>query len=389
VSTLRHALFLAVQVLKASPGRSLVLVLGLTVALFLPVLTWLVSEQVEQRLLSRSRSSPVLLGHKGNEFDLVMNALYFRGQVRDPIPMAARDEVAERGYGRAVPLYVAYSAGGAPLVGTSLDYFEQRGLALSQGRMPAILGEVVAGASVGRDFALEPGDKLRSDTTNLYNLAGSYPLLLRVTGVLAASGTADDEALFSDVKTTWVLDGNIHGHDEVTRDDALNPEAGEGENLEATAAVFIVAEIDDANLDSFHMHGDPGEAPLSSVLVFPRDQRAHDQLLGDYALDERYQAVIPEQVVGTILGIVLRLRRGLELYFGLVAASTMAFFGLVLVLSLRLRRAELSLMRRLGCSRLTVAANVAAEVGMLVLAAVALTTALSWGCMSWLQVLLS
>jgi putative ABC transport system permease protein len=388
MSTLRHALFLALQVLRASPGRSSVLVLGLTVALFLPLVTWLAGGAMEARLMSRARSSPVLLGHKGNEFDLVMNSLYFRGQVRDTIPMRARDEVAAAGYGTAVPLYVAYSAGGAPLVGTSLAYFDQRGLELVQGRMPAILGEAVAGANVASAFDLHPGDKLRSDLTNLYNLAGSYPLVLRITGVLAPTDTPDDDALFTDVKTTWVLDGSIHGHAEVTRNDALNPEAEEGENLEATAAVFIVSEIDERNLGSFHLHGDQGDGALSSVLVFPRDARAHDQLLGDYALEERYQAVIPEQVVGTILGIVLRVREGLELYFGLVAGSTAAFFGLVIVLSLRLRRAELMLMRRLGCSRATIAANVSAEILLLILASVSLTALLTWGAMAWLGSLL-
>ncbi len=388
MSTLRQAFLLSIQVLRASPGRSTVLVMGLTVALFLPVITWLAGEQIEQRLMARARSTPVLLGHKGNEFDLVMNALYFRGQVRDPIPMRARDRVAAMGYGTAVPLYVAYTAAGAPLVGTSLSYFEVRGLELREGRMPAVLGEAVAGARVAADFDLSPGDKLRTDLTNLYNLAGSYPLVLRITGVLAPSDTPDDDALFTDVKTTWVLDGSIHGHAEVTRADALNPDAEQGENLEATAAVFIVSEIDESNLDSFHLHGEAGEAPLSSVLVFPRDARARDQLLGDYALEERYQAVIPERVVGTILGIVLRVRDGLELYFGLVAGSTAAFFGLVIVLSLRLRRAELRLMRRLGCSRSTVAANVLAEILLLVVSALALTALLSKGVMLWLEHLL-
>jgi len=338
--------------------------------------------------MSRARSSPILLGHKGNEFDLVMNALYFRGQVRDPIPMAARDAVAEMGYGTAIPLNVAYSAGGAPLVGTSLAYFDKRGLTLSEGRMPAILGEAVAGSQVAQDYALQPGDKLRTDLTNLYNLAGSYPLVLNITGILSPSGTPDDEALFSDVKTTWVLDGTIHGHANVTKEDALNPEAEEGENLEATAAVFIVTEIDDSNLGTFHFHGDEGDGKLSSILVFPKDPRANDQLLGDYALEQLYQAVIPERVVSTILGIVLRVRRALELYFGIVATSTAAFFGLVLVLSLRLRRAELLLMRRLGCSRATIALNVLAEIALLLLAAGGLTALLTQLSLAWLHTLL-
>ncbi len=383
---MKDAFFLALRYLSAAPGQTAVLVVGVAVALFLPMFTVLGTEQLEDALLQRAQDTPVLIGAPGNAFDLTLSALYFSSRPRQTIPYAARRDAAH--YGVAVPLHVASTVSGSPLVATDLEYLRQRSLTLAAGRTPALLGEVVAGAAVAEAFQLSPGDTLRSDLTNLYNLAGSYPLVLQITGVLAPSDTPDDDALFTDVKTTWVLDGSIHGHAEVTRDDAINPEAEEGENLEATAAVFIVSEIDDSNLSTFHLHGDQGDGALSSVLVFPTDARAHDQLLGDYALNEQYQAVLPEQVVGTILGIVLRVREGLELYFGLVAGSTVAFFGLVIVLSLRLRRAELRLMQRLGCSRATIAANLASEILILVLAALGLTSLLTWGSMTWLSSLL-
>ena len=81
-----HALFLATRYLRAHPVRTLVLVLGLAVALFLPAFTFLAAERVEEGLLTRATASPILLGHKGNEFDLTLSALYFDGAVRDPIP---------------------------------------------------------------------------------------------------------------------------------------------------------------------------------------------------------------------------------------------------------------------------------------------------------------
>ena len=369
MSALRHATLLAWWYLRSAPGRTAVLVCCTALALFLPLFTALAAERVETALMARAQASPILIGHQGNEFDLTMNGLYFRGDVRDPISFGTAAAVEARGYGDAVPLYVTHSAGGAPVVGTTLAYLDHRALQVAAGRLPAVLGEVVAGAGVARDFHLSPGDTVRSDLSNLYNIAGAYPILLKVTGVLAPNGTPDDTAFFADVKTTWVLDGTLHGHDTVTREQSLNPEAEDGENLEATAAIFMFQEITEKNRGSFHLHGSTDDLPVSSILVFPPDARAHNQLLGDYALHDELQAVRPVVVVRTILGIVLRVREGLTLYFSAIAASTLAFFVLVLSLSLRLRRSELQLMQRIGSSRSMVAVMVGVEVLMVVLAA--------------------
>lgn len=378
ILALRHSLFLALRHLLSAPGLAVVLILGTTVALFLPLFTYLAAERVEDRLLQRAVSSPLLLGRKGNEFDLTMASLYFRGAVKDPIPASVRREIEQQGYGLAVPLYVNHTSGGVPIVGTSVEYLDARGLHIAKGRRPGLLGELVAGAQIAREFKLEVGDRVRSDLTNLYNIAGAHPKLLEVVGILAPNGSPDDEVFFADVKTVWLLDGSLHGHQMVTPDTALNPDAEEGENLEATAALFLLTEITDENRSRFHFHGGEEELPLTAVLVFPRDQKAYDQILGDYILEETLQAVEPVEVIRTILGIVLRVREGLGVYFGIVAASTVAFFILVLTLMQRLRRDEITLMRRIGCSRFAIPTIVGAEVALIVLLAVGLAVLLSW-----------
>ncbi len=362
-----HAFWLAVRYLASAPWRTAVLVLGTAIALFLPLFTWQAAEKLDDALMSRAEASPVLVGAKGNEFDLTMSGLYFRGQVTEPIVFGDRIPASE--YGVAVPLFVSHTVGGSPLVGTTLEYFSVRELELWDGRLPALLGEVVVGSEAAKAFNLQVGDAVRSDLTNLYNIAGASPLLLEVVGIFEATGTPDDEAFFTDVKTSWVLDGHLHGHEAVTRDTSLNADAEQGENLEATAAIFMITEITEENRGSFHFHGDFDTLPVSSILVIPRDVEAHDRLLGDYALHETQQAVRPTTVVRTILGIVLRIREAATGYFFAVAVSTIAFFVLVLSLSLRLRRDELTLMRRIGCSRGTIATMVGAEVVLVVAAA--------------------
>ncbi len=383
--TLRHAFFLALSYLASAPFRTAILLLGTTTALFLPSFTWTAADRLESGLLERARSTPVLLGAKGNEFDLTMSALYFRGQVRDPVLYGLRHKVTERDYGIAVPMHVGHSAGGSPLIGTVPEYYEQRGLTVSDGRLPAMIGEITAGSTIAADLNLELGASLRSDLSNLYNIAGSYPVLLKVVGILKPSGTADDEAFFASVETAWMLDGKLHGHEDVNDENALNRE---GSNLEASPALFVFAEVKAENLAGFHMHGNADLQDVTCILVFPNSDKSRDQLLGDFVLETDHQAVEPEAVVMTVLGIVLRLKEGLSAYFALVAASTASFFLLVLVLSLRLRAEELRLMRRIGSSRATIFGMVAAEVAVLLTASAIGTVGLTWAAVLVLETLL-
>lgn len=379
MSTFRHALTLALAYLGSAPGQSATLVLGTALALFLPAFTWLAADRVEDALLARATSTPVVVGAKGEAFDLTIAALYFRGTVRDRVPYALHNELAALGYGRSVPLHTGHTAQGVPVVGTSLGYLAARGLTVVRGRRPALLGELVAGAAVAREFGLGPGDTLRSDQTNLYNLAGAYPLLLEVVGVLAPTGTADDDALFADVKTTWALDGHLHGHEAVTEADAVavtRSEDGSVESMEASAAIFLFQELDERTRGSFHAHGELASLPLTAAVVFPDSARHHDQLLGDLALRDDVRAIVPEDIVRTLLGIVLQARDVAVASFVLVAASTVAFLGLVFVLTWRLRADELRLLERIGAARGTLVALIGVEVALVASAAV-LTAALA------------
>jgi putative ABC transport system permease protein len=94
--------------------------------------------------------------------------------------------------------------------------------------------------------------------------------------------------------------------------------------------------------------------------------------------------VRPVAVVRTVLGLVLRAARVLDAYFVVVAGSTAALIALVVTLSLRLRRRELDLMRRIGASRGAAVVVIGLEIGMILLTAVVLSALLAWAGVGWL-----
>lgn len=369
---LRQALYLARRSLRANAGRTLVLVVGLAVALFLPAFTATLGGLAQGRLLARAEATPILVGRTGNEFDLVMSSLFFRGGVRDTVAYAEAEALRSHHYGVVVPLFVRYTAGGAPVVGTSVEYFDVRHLRVATGRRFATLGEAVVGATVARAANLAIGDSIRTDATNLYDLSGAYPLLLRVAGVLEPTGGPDDDAILVDVKTTWAVEGLLHGHAPVTRKDAV---AATDENMEASLSIFVISEITPESLPTFHLHGTSADWPLTGVLIFPKDDVARDQALGDLAVDTVNQGVRPVAVVRAILDVVLRVQQLLAVGGVLVVVSTLAFVGLVLSLSVRLRRDEITLLRRMGAGRGTIAMILGTELGVIALA----STLLAWG----------
>ena len=179
--------------------------------------------------------------------------------------------MATSGLAEPIPLYVRFRAGGQPIIGTALEYFDFRGLHFSKGRPFAVLGECVVGAKAARRLGVGPGDFVLSSPESVFDLAGVYPLKMRVSGVLAPMHGPDDEGVFVDVKTAWVVAGLGHGHQDLAAPGAdaavLAREQG---RITANASVVEYNEITPDNADSFHFHGDLTNLPLTGILAVPR-----------------------------------------------------------------------------------------------------------------------
>jgi putative ABC transport system permease protein len=368
----RNVLFLAWRYLAYHRVKSTVLLVSVTLIFFIPAGLRVLVEKSRAELTARAAATPLLVGRKGSPTELVLNSLYFAADVPEALEYGEVERVRATGHALAIPLYARFHAQGTPIVGTSLDYFDFRGLGVAEGRMIGRLGECVAGARTG----YRPGDTVTSSPETVFDIAGVYPLRMTVTGVLAPSGGPDDDALFVDVKTTWIIEGRLHGHGALKPSEVLKRD---GETLVANRSVKEAQEVTPDNLESFHFHGDPAGFPVTAVLAVPHDAKASALLRGGYvAPDERNQVVRPSDVLDELLGTILTIESFVVAALALVGVDTLMTAALVFWLSLRLRKREIETMRRIGGARGRIMAVLAAEVLGVVLAGVVLAAGLTW-----------
>jgi putative ABC transport system permease protein len=361
-------LYLAWRYLVFHRVKATILVLSIALIAFLPAgLNVLVGESAMQ-LRARAEATPLLLGAKGSPLELALSSLYFESRAPEPIGFAEVERVTASGLADAIPLHVGFRAGAHPIVGTELAYFAWRGLEVESGRPMASLGECLLGAEAARELGAGPGDAVVSSPESVFDLAGVYPLRMRVAGVLAASHGPDDRAVFVDVKTAWVIAGLGHGHEDLAEAKAApavirRERTPDGERIVANASVQEYNEITLETAASFHFHGDVSAYPITAVLALPPDERSRALLRGRYAgPEETLQVLRPTGVIDELLGTVFTVRGYVVAALGLVAVATLATAALVFALSIRLRRREVETLVKIGASRGGIAVVLLAEV---------------------------
>jgi putative ABC transport system permease protein len=373
--------YIAWKYISFNKVKTIVLVACVTLISFLPLALQLLLGESERQLMSRAVSTPLVVGAKGSSLDLVMNTIYFGDEVPELITMEASERVENMDLALSIPAYVRFKARGNPIVGTSLDYFELRGLKIIAGRQMAVLGDCVLGAKAAASLGLKPGDSLVSSPESLFDLAGIYPLKMNVSGVLGKSHSADDLAVFVDLKTAWVIQGLGHGHEDVTRltDPTLIYKRTQS-NVAATAKLYHYTEITKDNIESFHFHGNLAGYPLTAVIVVPYNEKSGTILRGRYlAKNETRQIVKPGEVIDGLLQNIFRIKNVLDAVIAVVALATILALVLVFVLSLRLRQREISTIFKIGCSRMTIIRLLAAEIFIIIFISAGLCGAMIGG----------
>lgn len=360
------SLHLAWRYLAHHRVRTLLLILALGLTLSLPVAVRSLVEIAQQELRARAVATPLVLGAKGSAVELTLNALYFRRRGMETFPMMEMEKIRGSRLAKAIPLYVRFHAQGAPIVGTSLDYFSFRGVRLAEGRMLTRLGDCLLGSKVARKLGLHPGRTLTSSPEQVFDISGVYPLRMRVTGVLAENGSADDDAVFVDTKTAWVIEGIGHGHEDVAQAAPANTVIEKKDyNVSVTKEVQMFTEVTDQNFASFHFHGDAETFPLTAALVLPNNAKSAALLLGRYQKEGgAMQLLRPAEEMNALLASLFQMERFALLLLVALGLAVLLITALVFALSFRLRRREFATLEDIGVARGTVLAVKVLEILM-------------------------
>lgn len=358
--------------------KTAVLVLSIAIVLYIPLGLRVLVGQGQRQLNARAEHTPLVLGARGSPVELTLSTIYFRAEALPEIAHHDALEVRDRNRGTVVPVYVRFRSELTPIVATTLDYFDARQLRIADGGQMTRLGDCIVGADVARQRRLAPGDHVISSPEDPFDLAGAYPLRMRVTGVIAPTDGPDDRAVFCDLATGWVIAGLAHGHD-----DLADPAAAaqvldrDDETIVANASVRQFNEITDDNVDSFHFHGSTDDFPITAAIVMPTSDKAATLLLADYQSHERVQLIRPPLVVADLLDTVLTVQTFALAAAGLVGLAALLAVALVFMLSLRQRAREVRTMMRIGGTRARIGAILAMEVVMVVVAGVIVAIALA------------
>ncbi len=376
--------YLAWRYLLWHRWKTAILVLAVTLVIYVPLGLQLVVQQTAADMTARADSSPLLVGSRGSPLELVLNSLYFSAARPPTLDYGQLAKLRDTDLVEPIPLYVRFQSQGYPIVGTNLDYFDFRGLQIARGRQMVSLGDAVIGARVAQRLGVGPGDSIVSSPESVFDLAGVYPLKMQVVGVLDSSYSQDDDAIFVDVKTAWIIQGLGHGHQDLARpESAAVVLKKDGDRLVANAALVQYNEITPDNIDSFHFHGDNRRNPLTAILPVPQDDKAKVLIQGRYQSHPQLQILQPRAVMDELLETVFAVQRYVLVAMALVGTATGAVVLLVFLLSLRARRAEMDTMSRLGGSRAAIASLMLAEIVLVLLLSVALAATLTGATLIW------
>ncbi len=375
---MRGASLLVARRLAHEWPQTAILVACLAVTVLLPLAGRLLLDRYSESLRQRAAATPLVVGAAGSPIELVLASLYFEPAALPTIPYGEVLSLDAEADVLAVPLSLRFTARGHPVVGTRFDYFGRRGLRPASGSLLQRLGDCVLGASAARDLGVSTGDALFTDPREAYDLATAPPLKMLVRGVLEASGTPDDDAVFVDLRTAWILEGLLHGH----ADPVKLPEAAilgrDGERIVLDEGIREYYEVREDNLAGFHLHGEESAMPISAILVFPENDRIGTIIEARLDEPESRQAVRPALVIDGLLATVVRVKRLFDAITVLLGTTTILLAGLVIALSLRARRGEILVMQAMGASPWTVRRIVLGEVVAVLLAAATAGAIAAW-----------
>jgi len=380
-------LLLSLRYIQFNKGKTLILVTCLSVLMLLPLSINILVGHYNQVLLERSESTPAVIGARGNRYDLILKSLYYYTNYKESIHQGDIDFINDSDYGTPVPLHLKFTAtkfyedgknvtsvAKLPVIGTGLSYFEYRDLHIGRGTTLLLLGDAVVGYTVAEILGIKVGDFVLTTPKSAYDQSQSFQLKMPVVGILKKSGTLDDKAIFTDLKTTWVMEGIGHGHDNIMNleDTTLvNRVLTTDSNIVTTAKIMQYQEVTDENRYGFHFHGAPSDFPLTSMVFLPKNKKSRIIAAAYYDTHPTRMLLAPTDVINELMGFVFKIKQFINANYSAIYFTVFLLTCLIFSLSLKLRTRELETIFKIGSSRQTAMMIILTEIGFILITSAA------------------
>ena len=288
--------------------------LSVVLAASVALLAYNISTQVSEGIVNTAAKYDIIIGPSGSATQLAMNTLFFTDKPLGTIPYEIVEKLRASGRVNAVvPFSMGDSFNGAPIVGTDATFLEDK--ALKEGAMFAGPMEAVVGYDAARSYVLHVGDKIVSSHGLASGGAAHEGHPLTVTGILARTDTAYDNAVFTPVSTVWEL--HEHGEEE-----------------------------EEHEHEEDHDHAEAGE--ICAVLVRSKSMNDYAALMSAYGEDAGLLAINPNTVLREVMENVDLSRKIVYILCAVILVMNLFVVTLIALLNLADSRKEIALMRLIG-----------------------------------------
>ena len=324
-------------------ARVLLVILSIVLSASVALLAFNISQQVNEGIVSTAGYYDMIVGPAGSSTQLAMNTMFFTDEPLGTISYEYVEEIENSGLANVVvPFTMGDSYNGAKIVGTTVDYLE--GKKLKSGEMFDEAFEAVIGSAVAERYGLKLGQQMVTShgLTGTGHAHEGNPLI--VTGILAKTGTAYDNVIFTPCETVW----KVHDH------------TGEEADHE----------------EEEHHHGD-----VCAILVKSKSFNDYYKLTAVYGANAELLCINPSTVLREVLEQVDLSTQIVYVLCAIILLMNIVVISVITLLNMYDAQKEIALMRLIGISMRRIGQLYLIQNGIIGLISTFLALLLSHACL--------
>lgn len=186
------------------------IVLSIIISAGIGVLAFNVATQVSEGITNNAGYYSVIVGPAGSNTQLAMNSMYFSDSPVGTIPYSVvTDLEKDTKVTSVLPFAMADNYNGYGVVGTSVEFLENKELAQGEMFEADNTMQAVIGSNIAKYNELQVGDVIY--TSHSVNSTETHAQGITIVGILAESYSSYDNVVFTQIKTLW----DMHNHEEI------------------------------------------------------------------------------------------------------------------------------------------------------------------------------